>query len=78
MAPVGNKVKKFYISNELLIRDSVHRRNQIVHESDLVRRTKAKQLTLREISASQTREWISWTREFVAALDRVIETTIAA
>jgi hypothetical protein len=48
------------------------RRNQIVHEADIVRKAKAKTITMREISATSALEWANWMRSFVAAIDAVV------
>jgi hypothetical protein len=49
------------------------RRNQIVHEADLVRKIKGKQCTLQEISKKTALEWIEWLNRFVIATDKVIQ-----
>lgn len=47
------------------------RRNQIVHEADIVRKTKAKKVTLRDISRATAAEWCTWTRQLVDAIEQV-------
>ncbi len=47
------------------------RRNQIVHEADLIRKTKAKKHTLRDISASDVKKDIEWIKSFITAADSV-------
>ena len=52
------------------------RRNQIVHEADIYRKTKAKQITLRDISKAKADEWCTWTRQLVAAIDQVVKAAV--
>ena len=47
------------------------RRNQIVHESDLVRITRNHGPTLQPISENQAKNWVSWITSFVAAFDKI-------
>ena len=47
------------------------RRNQIVHESDLILKTKAKQISQREITHSEASDAVKWIKDFVEALDSV-------
>lgn len=54
------------------LRNIAKRRNQIVHEADLVLKTKAKEITLRDISRTDAGEWVDWITEFVNAIDRVV------
>jgi hypothetical protein len=58
------------------LRKIAARRNQIVHEADLVRKTKAKEITLRDISRREAHIWIEWMTEFVNAIDRVVANTV--
>ena len=51
-------------------------RNQIVHEADIYRKTKAKQITLRDISKAKADEWCTWTRQLVAAIDQVVKAAV--
>ncbi len=51
------------------------RRNQIVHEADLVRKTKAKKITLRDIGENDARRWIELVEQLVTAVDSVVTTT---
>lgn len=67
-------------TNEAVIkalREIVHRRNQIVHEADVVRKAKAKQITMRAISATTAGEWAKWMRDLVGAIDDVVKTSLA-
>jgi hypothetical protein len=52
------------------------RRNQIVHEADIVRKMKAKKITLRDITRSTAEEWCTWTRSLVAAIDQVVAAAV--
>ncbi|WP_297770830.1 HEPN domain-containing protein [uncultured Alcanivorax sp.] len=47
------------------------RRNQIVHESDLILKTSAKEISQREISGSDAQDAVMWISSFVEALDSV-------
>ncbi len=47
------------------------RRNQIVHEADIVLKTSAKQLSTREITLSQTQDWLSWVKDFGHAISDI-------
>ena len=58
------------------LRDISSRRNQIVHEADLVRKTKAKEITLRDISRTDAERWVSWINDFVRAIDSVAARSI--
>jgi hypothetical protein len=63
-----------------LNKDNVHtilnkiakRRNQIVHEADLVRKIKGKKITLREIKYSDTKNDIEFLEKFVESVDEII------
>lgn len=55
------------------LREIARRRNQIVHEADLVRKTKAKQVTVRDISRDTAEQWTNWIKDFVAAIQRVVD-----
>ena len=48
------------------------RRNQIVHEADIVLKTKAKQITVRDIEAAEARDSVKWVRSLVNAIDEVV------
>lgn len=52
------------------------RRNQIVHEADLVRKTKAKEITLRDLSRTDAGDWTDWIVDFVHAIDRVVDNAV--
>ena len=58
------------------LREIAKRRNQIVHEADVVLKTKAKDITLRDISRTEAEEWTEWIYEFVWAVDTVIENAV--
>lgn len=66
----GNPAKAVVIEKLRLI---VERRNQIVHEADLVRKTKAKCLTLREIRLKDVKDWIDWMDQLGGAIDQVVQ-----
>ncbi len=53
------------------LRQIAARRNQIVHEADLLRRVKAKRLTLREIKRAETERIVDWLETFVNAIRNV-------
>ena len=48
------------------------RRNQIVHEADLIRKTRSRAITLRDISERQAEEWVGWIKNFVNAIDKLL------
>ncbi len=54
----------------------VNRRNQIVHEADMVRKTRAKKITLREIARSTAQEWCNWSRSLVETIDKVVDVSV--
>lgn len=58
------------------LREIAQRRNQIVHEADIVRKAKSKMITMREISAKDAVAWTSWMRDFVDAIDSVVAKSI--
>jgi hypothetical protein len=58
------------------LREISQRRNQIVHEADIVRKAKARKITMRDISAKNASDWARWMRNFVAAIDSVVTNTI--
>ena len=49
------------------------RRNQIVHEADLIRRTRGQTFKAREISADEARTDVAWICKFVDALEVVVQ-----
>ena len=55
------------------LRTIAARRNQIVHEADLVHRSKSRQFKLRDLSFRDAREWVTWMKTFVLAVDDVIQ-----
>ena len=65
----GSHGKKEVISS---LRYIATRRNQIVHEADLILKIKAKAITTRPIGLAETREHVEWIRSFVAAIDTVV------
>ncbi|MBI3301966.1 MAG: hypothetical protein HYZ72_07805 [Deltaproteobacteria bacterium] len=54
------------------LREIATRRNQIVHEADLVRKIKSKQLTLREVKHAEAKNIVDWTKNFVGAIEQVV------
>jgi hypothetical protein len=58
------------------IRDTLdeiaRRRNQVVHEADLIRRTRSGSVTLRDIQYSECEQWVLFIKDFVAAIDTVV------
>ena len=54
------------------LKEIADRRNQIVHEADIVLKTKAKQITVRGIGADETRDAVKWVRDLVIAIDGVV------
>lgn len=66
----GNLEKKDVISKL----DKVsRRRNQIVHEADLIPKLKYKKITLRNITLRETEDWVYWIRDLVIATDEVVK-----
>ena len=58
------------------LQEIARRRNQIVHEADILRKAKSKTVSMREISAKTAVEWSGWMKDFVAAVDAVISNSI--
>jgi hypothetical protein len=58
------------------LRRIADRRNQIVHEADLIRKTKAKQVTLRDISHRDAGSWVDWIRQFVDAMEATVQSSM--
>lgn len=54
------------------LNDSVRRRNKIVHEADIILKTKAKRISKRKISKIKVEKTIAFIRKFVEASDTVI------
>lgn len=52
------------------------RRDQIVHEADFVRKTRAKQVTLRDIRYDGVREDLIWMDQLVRAIDGVVASSL--
>jgi len=65
----GNTSKDNVISKLKII---TNRRNQIVHESDIIRRISAQKITQRKISYSQALDFSNWIKNFVTAIDNVV------
>lgn len=49
------------------------RRNQIVHEADLILTVKHKRISIRKLTYKETREWVYWIKDLVLAIDEVIK-----
>ena len=58
------------------LRQIAVRRNQIVHEADLERKTRSRKLSLREVSGSESKKSVEWIKEFVQAVGKVFNSTI--
>lgn len=54
------------------LREICLRRNQIVHEADLVRKVKARRPTLRKVTREEAEEIVNWVRNYVSAIDRCV------
>lgn len=54
------------------LNDSVRRRNKIVHEADIILKTKAKRIDKRDISKTEVEAIVNFIRRFVEASDIVI------
>jgi hypothetical protein len=70
-----------YDHNAALIQalnDIVVRRNQIVHEADLVRKTRSAVDTVREIDRGHSRFVVAFVPDLVGAIDRVAEAEFAS
>lgn len=52
------------------------RRNQIVHEADVVLRTKSNKLVLRALSESDCRRWLEFMKSFIGGIDAVIKAAV--
>lgn len=57
---------------EATLREITYRRNRIVHEADLIQRTRHSRFKLREIGAAEAANWVSWMSDFVGAIDAFI------
>lgn len=53
------------------IRDIAKRRNQIVHEADIVLKTKGKIISLRDISRSEAEEIVSFVEKFITEVEKL-------
>lgn len=49
----------------------VTRRNQIVHESDLILRTRGRSIKLRDITQSTAIDFVKFVKDFVSAIDAI-------
>ena len=54
------------------LREIADRRNQIVHEADLILKTKAKRMTIRKIGVQEARDSVCWVRDLANAIDGVV------
>ncbi len=52
------------------------RRNQIVHEADIKRKTRDRGISLRDIKAGTTKDWVAWISDLGAAIDLVVEESV--
>jgi hypothetical protein len=68
----GNPSKNDVIQS---LRAITVRRNQIVHEADLVR-TRRAESTLRDISHPQAQQWVGWMDQFGNAIQKVVDATV--
>lgn len=64
--PKGGKVQE-------RLTEISNRRNQIVHEADLILKNKAKEITIREITFDDAKKMRDWIESFVNAFERVVE-----
>jgi hypothetical protein len=55
------------------LRQVVDRRNQIVHEADVVRKTRAKQVIIRPITEPEAKQTLEWIKGFAGAVDRIVK-----
>lgn len=77
-AKVGSRMAGTPAANKVVstLREIADRRNQIVHEADQVRKTKAKEITLRDIDDKAVRRWVAWIRDFARAVDKVVSAAV--
>lgn len=68
-AELGGNQTKAHIQERLT--EIAKRRNQIVHEADLILKMKAKQISQREITHSEASDAVRWIKNFVEALNKV-------
>ncbi len=68
----GRPVKQDVIEK---LKEITLRRNQIVHEADLVR-TNRQQPSLRSLTLDDAKDWVDWMRNFGAAVDDVVEQNV--
>jgi len=54
------------------LKEIATRRNQIVHESDIIRQIKAQKINQRKITQSQAVEYSDWVKDFISAVDAVV------
>ena len=69
----GNQSKNDVIGT---LQKITHRRNQIVHEADQIRRTRAHKITLRDLSFNQAEKWVIWIEAFIKSIDSVVDRAI--
>lgn len=76
-ARVANKMHPRPSKKALIdrLRSITQRRNQIVHEADLVR-TNRQQPSLRAITLTEARDHVDWMRRFGTAVDKVVEENV--
>jgi hypothetical protein len=60
------------------LRQIALRRNQIVHEADLERKTRHRRLSLREVSGSESKKSVEWIKEFIQVVDKVFDSPISS
>lgn len=70
---VARKMPGTPSKNEIIsmLKAITRRRNQIVHEADLIR-TNRHEPSLRDISLHEASEWVDWMDDFGAAVDEVV------
>lgn len=69
-AKMPGKPAKGDVINKL--RKIADRRNQIVHEADVIRQTKARKHTSRDMTEKEARNFVAWIKDLVAAIDAVV------
>lgn len=57
---------------QIKLRDITRRRNQIVHEADIVLKTKGKEITLRDISRVHAEEAVLFIEKFICEVDKLV------
>jgi hypothetical protein len=56
-----------------ILKDIARRRNQIVHESDIVLKTSGKKITLNKIEKADVKKIINQTKEIVGIIDSIVK-----